>query len=221
MSSDDKKPASSSSSKARKIFSLYIYKGADGDDKAMKLFGVEDLYPFPYLQRSPIREYIRFFSQTVVDRSKSSDEKQSVVLKENMGLAHVIARPNGLRAVVLCGAEYPPRVAFNLLIDALNSFEDANKGVWPLANTPEEVKKLSTGEPGALFKKYQNVDEMDKLAEAQRKVDDTKEIVQKTLESMLDRQENLEELMKASEEVSETSYQMYKKSKNVNKCCKM
>ena len=61
----------------------------------------------------------------------------------------------------------------------------------------------------------------DKLTKIQRDLDETKVVLHKTIESMLERGEKLDNLVDKSNDLSIASQMFYKQAKKTNSCCKM
>lgn len=61
----------------------------------------------------------------------------------------------------------------------------------------------------------------DKLTKIQRDLDETKVVLHKTIESMLERGEKLENLVDKSSDLSLASQMFYKQARKTNSCCKM
>jgi synaptobrevin homolog YKT6 len=58
----------------------------------------------------------------------------------------------------------------------------------------------------------------DKLTRVQNELDKTKAILHETIESVLDRGEKLDDLVKQSDELSFASKQFYRQAKKTNSC---
>mmetsp|Transcript_2988 Transcript_2988/g.8442 ORF Transcript_2988/g.8442 Transcript_2988/m.8442 type:complete len:102 (+) Transcript_2988:3-308(+) len=69
--------------------------------------------------------------------------------------------------------------------------------------------------------KYQDPANADKLVQIQKDLDETKVILHKTIESVLERGEKLEQLVDKSSDLSMASQLFYKQAKKTNSCCKM
>ena len=61
----------------------------------------------------------------------------------------------------------------------------------------------------------------DKLTKIQRDLDETKVVLHKTIESMLERGEKLEALVDKSSDLSMASQMFYKQARKSNSCCKL
>ena len=73
-----------------------------------------------------------------------------------------------------------------------------------------------------MLKKFQDPKEADKLMKIEKELDEVQVMLTKTLNDLLERGEKLDELAKQSEDISETSYNFYRKSKKANqRCCSL
>jgi synaptobrevin family protein YKT6 len=69
------------------------------------------------------------------------------------------------------------------------------------------------------LKKYQNPAEADSIMKVQKELDETKIVLHKTFESILERGEKLDDLVYKSDRLSAQSKTFYKASKSTNSCC--
>lgn len=63
--------------------------------------------------------------------------------------------------------------------------------------------------------------QVDKLTKIQRDLDETKITLHRTIESMLERGEKLDNLVEKSSDLSMASQMFYKQARKTNSCCKM
>lgn len=70
-------------------------------------------------------------------------------------------------------------------------------------------------------RRSQDPAQADKLTKIQRDLDETKIVLHKTIESMLERGEKLENLVDKSSDLSLASQMFYKQARKTNSCCKM
>jgi synaptobrevin family protein YKT6 len=73
-----------------------------------------------------------------------------------------------------------------------------------------------------IVEKYKNPDVLDDLKQIkdiQAKLNDTREVLYDTIDSVLDRGEKLDDLVLKSEQLSKTSKDFYGKTKSMNSCC--
>mmetsp|Transcript_3730 Transcript_3730/g.5826 ORF Transcript_3730/g.5826 Transcript_3730/m.5826 type:complete len:139 (+) Transcript_3730:110-526(+) len=128
---------------------------------------------------------------------------------------HVYMRADGLCGTVTCDAEYPPRVAFSLLTRLLEDFI-AFQPEWPKITTNEGITwpQLESD-----IVKYQDPANADQMMKIQRNLEDTRDVLHNTIDSVLQRGEKLEDLVERSGELSSQSKLFYKEAKRANSCC--
>ena len=176
-----------------------------------------DLTKFSYFQRKTVREFIKFHSRIIVGRT-SKGQRQSVSVEQNVGKCHCYVNPNGLAGAVLADAEYPMRVAFSLINEAMRQFEAKLGNKW--MNVDHDTE-LDFPEGQELLTKFQDPTEADKITKIEKELDEVKGIVIKSMDDILKRGEALESLMQKSEDLSQVSYQFYRTAKKNNQCCQV
>jgi len=177
----------------------------------MLIQGVQ-LKDFGFFQRGTVREMITFFSKTITKRTPPG-QRQSVQNEEYY--VHVYLRADGLCGCVTCDAEYPPRVAFTLLTKVLEEFDAAN----PTWQTEKRSEVMVWAPLDAALEKYQNPAEADQIMRIQKNLDETRDVLHNTIDSVLQRGEKLEDLVERSGELSAQSKLFYKQAKRANSCC--
>lgn len=130
-------------------------------------------------------------------------------------VGHVYARAEGIAGVVITDKEYPPRVAFSLLNKILDEFTTRypSSSAW---STPEQTPYPELQE---YISTYQDPKQGDTIMKVQRELDETKIILHKTIESVLERGEKMESLVERSDVLSSQSKMFYKTAKKQNSCC--
>ncbi|KAH9815264.1 Longin-like domain-containing protein [Melampsora americana] len=189
---------------------------------AVPLAQASDLSSFSFLQRGSIGEFLNFFSKTVSERT-SSGQRQSV--QENNYIAHAYLRPvDNLIAVIITDDEYPIRAAFSLLNKLLDEFTTKfTQSQWKavLANPTGGAAASGIKFPtlDEYLVKYQDPKQADTIMKVQQELDETKIILHKTIESVLERGESLDRLVDRSNALSSQSKMFYKTAKKQNSCC--
>merc|ERR1712039_743546 len=110
------------------------------------------------------------------------------------------------------------RVAFSLLAESVRIFLDKMVGKW------EDVTVdtgLNCPEVEELFQKFQNRAEADKLTKIEKDLEEVKGTVMQSMDDLLKRGENLDQIMAKSKDLSSTSVEFYRTAKKNNQCCKM
>lgn len=124
-------------------------------------------------------------------------------------------RSDGLCGCITVDKEYPARVAFTLLTKLLEDF-DPKFPNWKKETTNEVY---SWPELDEAIIKYQDPSQADHIMRIQRNLDDTKDVLHNTIETVLQRGEKLEDLVERSGELSSQSKLFYKQAKRTNSCC--
>ncbi|CAJ0750084.1 10328_t:CDS:2, partial [Entrophospora sp. SA101] len=183
-----------------KLYSITIF-ATEPNQPAINLAGEYDLSGFGFFQRSSAQEFMTFFAKTVAERTKPG-QRQSV--EEN---SKPLKLPEGLTGIIICDNEYPQRVAFSLLNKILeDSLVKFPKHTWKSGgiNYPELKSHLV---------KYQDPKQADQIMKVQDQLDETKLVMNKTIETLLQRGEKLDDLIDKSQEISFQSKAFYKQAK--------
>ncbi|KAM9823438.1 synaptobrevin homolog YKT6 [Syngnathus typhle] len=196
-----------------KLYSMSVhYKGAT---KANLLKAAFDLSSFSFFQKSSIQEFMSFTSALIVERTTVGSRAS---VKEQDYLCHVYVRNDNLGAVVIADTEYPQRVCFSLLDKVLEEFSRQVDSIdWPSGN-PDTINYKALD---IHLAKYQNPREADAMSKVQAELDDTKIILHKTMESLLERGEKLDDLVAKSEHLGTQSKAFYKTARKQNSCCEI
>jgi hypothetical protein len=102
--------------------------------------------------------------------------------------------------VAITNEMYPHRVALDLL---------------------EKVSEANNTEIDNLFEKYQKPIEIDKIAQVQNELDTTKMIILESLEKIISRGEDMDQLVEKCESLAESSKLLLDDAKKLNSCCKL
>ena len=150
----------------------------------------KNLSRFGFFQKNTVSEFMDFMSKTLIE--ETLDNTFSVV-KDNYKIT-VFRTPNNSYSVIT-DLEYPDRLLYQLY-NNLTKHNDLEQ----------------------LFKEYSNP-EIDKFTLINKELDETKQILHKTIENVLNRGSKLDDLINATDDLSNTSKIFYKQSKKMNSCC--
>ncbi|KAH7890389.1 snare protein YKT6 [Phlebopus sp. FC_14] len=195
-----------------KIYSLSVVLSPPSSPSAV-LSSASDVSSFSFYQRGSVSEFLTFFTKTVVDRTPQG-QRQSV--QENNYTAHVYNRGGAeqLAAIIITDQEYPVRPAFSLLTKILDEF---------IAKVPQSSfsnpSSISFPDIQMYITKYQDPRQADTIMRVQQELDETKIVLHKTIESVLQRGEKLDNLVERSNALSAQSKMFYKTAKKQNSCC--
>jgi len=192
-----------------KIFGLVLVSSINNDTKVIKY--ALDLSSFGYFTRYSVKDFFLFFSQEIINRTKVN-ERQSV--KEQDYLCNAYLSSRGIGAVMICDDEYSQhmRVAYSLLNKLVDQYLQLfpNSSQWNIDNQFPIIDEY--------LKKYQNPREADTLLKIQSDLDETKIIMHKNIEAMLERGQKLDDIVIKTQHLSDMSKQFYKVCQKTNQC---
>ena len=70
-----------------------------------------------------------------------------------------------------------------------------------------------------MFEKYNSPKEYDKIVELENKVEETKETILNSIDSVLERGESIDDLIIKTEDLSMASKKFIRTTKKMNRCC--
>lgn len=156
---------------------------------------------------------LTFFAKTFTKRTQMG-QRQSITHESYV--VHCYVRSDGLAGSVTTDLEYPSRVAFVLLTQVLDEFTNMHGSSWrDVATAYSMVFEPLEG----YLVKYQDPAAADKVTKIQRDLDDTTQILHKTIDSVLERGVKLDNLVDRSNDLSAQSKMFYKQAKKTNSCC--
>jgi len=173
-----------------------------------------DLSSYGFFQRQGVKEMLTFFSKTFTKRTEPG-QRQSITHESYV--IHCYVRSDGLAGSVTTDAEYPARVAFVLLTQILDEFTSTVGDNWKTMETSVESACFPPLED--YLQKYQDPASADKVTKIQNDLDETTNILHKTIDSVLERGVKLDNLVDKSDDLSRQSKMFYKQAKKTNSCC--
>lgn len=150
----------------------------------------KNLSKYGFFEKNTVGEFMNFFSSTLLN--KSTDNIFNVKEKEYK----ISIFKDGINSFsIITDFEYPDRIIYQLY---------------------QELK--SNENIDVLFNKYSD-ENIDTIKVIKKDLDETKEILNKTIESVLKRGETLDKLVEQSDELTKSSKLFYKNTKKMNSCC--
>uniref|UniRef100_A0AC35TS78 GDP-Man:Man(3)GlcNAc(2)-PP-Dol alpha-1,2-mannosyltransferase n=1 Tax=Rhabditophanes sp. KR3021 TaxID=114890 RepID=A0AC35TS78_9BILA len=197
-----------------KVFSILIFHKNEPDNKVKLMKTEMDLSSFGLFQRNTVRDFMQFTSKLFIERS-TIPSRSSV--KEQEYWCHAYVRSDGLSGVCITDDEYQQRVAFTMLSKVLEDFlSHVPESKWATVTKTDDCKYEGLK---AHLTRWQNPSEADALTKVQEEVEETKIVLHETINSILTRGEKLDDIIKASEDLSEQSKMFFTTAKKMNKCC--
>ncbi|KAK1067838.1 palmitoyltransferase [Friedmanniomyces endolithicus] len=193
---------------------LYIGILRNEDKPAVELCAERDLSSYSRFTRGSVGEFMSLFCKTVAERTRPG-QRQDV--EEQSYTFHAYARTEGAAGIIISDQEYPALVAHQLLSKVLDEF---------LARYPRSAWSGSKAGEGCPFPqlkeyivKYQDPHAADSIMKIQKELDETKIVLHKTIESVLERGEKIDSLVAKSDGLSAQSKMFYTQAKKQNSCC--
>jgi len=185
-----------------KLFSLILFALPDG--KILKS-GYE-LSTFGWLTYSSVKQILTFVSKEAAIRCHKTVQKNYVMVKEKEYICHVLLK-NEEAIVLVSDDEYPTLAAYSVL-----------GKVWDMLDHTNGISVAGSVEFGALLKKYDDPNEANKLYKIQIELQETRTILIKTIDQLLEKGEKLDSIINKTDELSLQSKLLLDSAANLNKC---
>lgn len=142
------------------------------------------------------------FSKTVAERTKPG-QRQDV--EEQSYTFHAYGRSEGVAGIIISDHEYPALVAHQLLSKILDEFLSR----YPRTAFAHSNAELPFPQLKDYIVKYQDPHAADSIMKIQKELDETKIVLHKTIESVLERGEKIDSLVAKSDGLSAQSKMFY------------
>ncbi|KAG0650466.1 Synaptobrevin [Hyphodiscus hymeniophilus] len=179
---------------------------------AHELVAEKDLLSYSRFTRSNYGEFMTLFSKTVAERTKPG-QRQDV--EEQDYTFHAYSRTEGICGIIISDHEYPMMVAHQLLSKVVDEFLTK----YPRSTFANSNPTLSFPELKDYMARYQDPKNADTISQVQEELNKTKIVLHKTIESVMQRGEKIDDLVAKSEGLSAQSKMFYTQAKKQNSCC--
>ncbi|CAF9919594.1 MAG: palmitoyltransferase [Alectoria fallacina] len=153
----------------------------------------KDLSSYSRFTRDNYGQFMSLFSKTVAERTK----------------------PEGVAGIIISDPDYPALVAHQLLSKVVDEFLSR----YPRSAYANSNPNLPLPQLKEYLEKYQDPQQADSIMKIQKELDETKIVLHKTIESVLERGEKIDSLVEKSDGLSAQSKMFYKQAKQQNSCC--
>ncbi|KAK3333179.1 Longin-like domain-containing protein [Podospora appendiculata] len=180
---------------------------------ALQLCAEFELSEFSRFTRGEYGNFMTMISKTVAERTKPG-QRQSV--EEQDYVVHCYGRSEGVAGVIIT-KDYPTISAHSVLSKLMDQFL-AEKPIATInsATTDNSIPFPALAE---FIKTYQDPNQASSIAKIQQELDETKIVLHKAIDSVLQRGEKLDDLVAKSSDLSSQSKMFYKSAKKQNSCC--
>uniref|UniRef100_A0A915NNN9 V-SNARE coiled-coil homology domain-containing protein n=1 Tax=Meloidogyne floridensis TaxID=298350 RepID=A0A915NNN9_9BILA len=196
-----------------KLLSIMILHKNPSLGQTRLLKGEYELGSFSFFTKRNAQEFMQFTAKLVSDRSATPSRS---TIKEGEYFVHYHYFWTELEYYANINI-YQSRVAFALLNKVLADFSDRiPQSLWA---SIQSERDCNYDQLPMFLTKWQNPREADALTRVQDEVEETKVVLHNTMQSVLERGEKLDDLIKASENLSDQSKLFYTQARKMNKCC--
>ncbi len=185
-----------------KIYSLFIYSElCTAPQPVYKIYNIDE---FNFFQKKSIKEVLLFGSNLVHSAFNLTNVVSANIMSVVYENYQINVKSTANRTYVLItDKDYNNRIIINLF----KSLSTIKLGTE--SESESELKKIIS----------EDYYKTDKLIKTKEQLDETVEIIKKTIDSVIDRGTTLEKLVKDSEDLGISSKIFYKQSKDSNRCC--
>lgn len=223
-----------------RVYHISVWRVEKGSaDHNALLCSADYLIDYNYFTKGKVQEFLTFTARTISGRiplgqrhsapsvEDGEDNLKNKSLKElkvkDVKWVHGYHRSEGVCGIVITDGEYDERIAHSFLSKTLDEFiTKYPKTAIQSAKHKEQLRDANPLPLPALeqnLEKYQNPEEADSITKIQRELDDTKIVLHKTIEGVLERGEKIDNLVAKSEGLSASSKMFYTQAKKQNSCC--
>lgn len=153
------------------------------------------------------------FAKTVAERTRPGVRQD---IEERGNVFHAYGSTAGIAGVIITNDKYPKMAAHQLLSKVVDEFTSQHP-------QSSYISKDVTSVPYPDLKQhivtFQDPNNASSIMKVQRELDETKIILHKTIESVLERGEKIDSLVQKSDGLSAQSKMFYQQAKKQNSCC--
>jgi len=194
-----------------KLHYIGIIKNIPGTEPH-ELCAEKELSAYGRFTKGSAGEFMTFFSKKVAESTKPG-QRQDV--EENANTFHAYGRTEGVTGIIISDHDYPALVAHQLLSKVVDEFLAQHpRSEWETSNPTLTFPELKD-----YIVKYQDPQQADSIMKIQKELDETKIVLHKTIESVLQRGEKIDDLVAKSDGLSAQSRMFYTQAKKQNSCC--
>ena len=125
---------------------------------------------------------------------------------------HAYGRTEGVAGIIISDLDYPTLVAQQLLSKIVDEFLSAH----PRTAFANPTSQLSFPQLKEYIVKYQDPQQADSIMKIQKELDETKIVLHKTIQSVLERGEKIDTLVEKSDGLSAQSKMFYKQVRSTH-----
>ncbi len=190
-----------------------LFKRLDSD-KAALLSMDYNLNSLNFLMRGKAKEIIRFGCRTVAERVQLG---QSGAINNAEFLIYFQGRGDGLIIMIVTDESYPASAGREACRKLFDDFDIRHTGL-DIRNISTDTK-VHFPELASRIRQFQDPMQADKSLAIQNQLNETKRIMVQNIDTLLARGEQVEDLIDASVDLSQSAKMFAKQARKTNRCC--
>lgn len=201
--------------------SNYVVRWTSAASPGSPETGLHFLRTLPFLPKyslsnTPLSygEFMTLFCKTVAERTRPGQRQD---IEEKSYTFHAYGRSEGIAGIIISDPDYPALVAHQLLSKIVDEFLAKHPRTSFISS--DVSSPLVFPELKEYIVKYQDPSQADSIMKIQKELDETKIVLHKTIESVLERGEQIDSLVAKSDGLSAQSKAFYTHAKKQNSCC--
>lgn len=175
------------------------------NDEYQTIFDVYDLLDINYFFRKNAMEFIIFTIKSILNKIESDC---TIQIEADKYYFYLFKSKSGYVISIVTDCDYPSKLCKILLNELIYTFMNSY-----------DIQNLKSYMSNKLIE-IQNINNCNQIYKIQIDLENTQEILTKTIGLVMDRGEKLDELIKKSSDLSKSSKDFYEKSKKLN-CCEL
>jgi len=196
------------------IYSIMIAAQNPSDSKVYIYSREYNLASFGFLVKNTVKDSFKFLCRsTLLNVEKGT--RHSLEHEKKYGVHIQVSGNSQLAGYAFCDTTYPRRVAFKMLNEIMAKFE---KEIGSSCFKFKGDENIDIG-LASFIKTYSEPKNFDNIIAAQDKADKIAVQLHENLEMLIERGENLDNLVAKSNDLNAASKQFYKTTKKMNKKC--
>ncbi|KAF2268063.1 snare-like protein [Lojkania enalia] len=213
-----------------RIYYISVWRNEKGSPP-LELCHARYLNDFNFFTKGTVNKFLTFSGNTVSQRT-APGQRQSVKEGGDDGgekWVHAYARSEGVCGIAVADHDYDKRIVHSLLSKVLDDFvtrypRTAYVNLEPVPDSEKDrdgnsPQRCPLPELKDYIVKWQDPRQADNITKIQYELDETKILIHKTIEGVLERGEKIDNLVQKSDILNAQSKMFYTQAKKQNSCC--
>jgi len=196
------------------IYQLLMLKYSSSG-KPVHIYSLAEYTGFSLLQKNTLPSTVKEAAVNFVATGRPGTARtEQMKINDSVFTCHYMILESGLSPCAITDTEYPTNTAREFLSRAQGIFKKTvNESQWKKDGVDTVVGMKE------LFEEFQSPEKVNKVYAIQKDVDDTKEIMQKNIQSMMERGEKIDQLDQTTQDIEFEAKKFHDTAVQLNTCC--